>query len=68
MWIKYVDEKIKISSLHNEIFLSKKNDQTFKNYKKVIHMEKSEETGKNRVINEVIHFIHIKKCELLWFT
>ena len=28
--------------------------------KKVIHMEKSTKTGKNRVINGVIHFIHIK--------
>ena len=63
-----MDEKIKISSLHNEIFLSKKNDQTLKIHKKVIHIEKGEKTGKNRVINEVIHFIHIKKCELIWFT
>ena len=68
MWIKVVDEKMKISSLHNDIFLSKKNDQTFKNRKKVIHIEKYEKTGKKRVINEVIHFIHIKKCEFMWFT
>ena len=68
MWIKNVDEKIKIVTLHNRFFLSKKNYQTFKIGKKVIHIEKCGKTGKNGLINGVIHFIHIKKSETLWFT
>ena len=68
MWIKNVDEKIEIVTLHNRFFCREKNCQTFKNGKKVIHTQKCGKTGKNRVINGVIHFIHIKNMETLWFT
>ena len=68
MWIKNVDEKNQISSLHNQIFLSKKIAQTFKNRKKVIHIEKYGKMGKNQVINGVIHVIHIKRLGVWWFT
>ena len=47
MWINIVEEKNKIVSLHNADFLSKKNDQTFKNAKKVIHIEKWRNLSKN---------------------
>ena len=68
MWINFVEEKVKISSLHNTIFLSKKNAQTFKNVKKVIHTKKCGKSAKNPLINRVIHFIHIKKHKNVWFT
>ena len=63
-----MEEKVKISSLHNTIFLSKKNAQTFKNVKKVIHTKKCGKSAKNPLINRVIHFIHIKKHKNQWFT
>ena len=68
MWIKNVDEKNGIVTLHNGIFCRKKIAQTFKNDEKVIHIKKCGKTGKNEVINGVIHFIHIKKLERMWFT
>ena len=68
MWINNVEEKIKISSLHNKVFLSKKNDQTLKIAKKVIHIEKCGKYKKNPLINRVIHVIHIKKTKNMWFT
>ena len=68
MWINIVEEKNKIVSLHNADFLSKKNDQTFKNIKKVIHIEKCGKYKKNPLINRVIHVVHIKKEKISWFT
>ena len=68
MWINNVEEKIKISSLHNKVFLSKKNDQTLKIAKKVIHIEKCGKYKKNPLINRVIHFIHIKFLKNIRFT
>jgi len=68
VWIKFVEEKVKISSLHNWFFLSKKNAQTFKNAQKVIHIQKCRKYAKNPLINRVIHFIHIKKHKNVWFT
>ena len=68
MWINIVEEKNKIVSLHNADFLSKKNDQTLKNAKKVIHIEKCGKYKKNPLINRVIHVVHIKKEKNSRFT
>jgi hypothetical protein len=68
VWINFVEEKLKISILHNTNFLSKKNAQTSKNERKVIHIEKCGKYKKNPLINRVIHVIHIKKTKNMWFT
>jgi hypothetical protein len=68
MWIKDVDKKVKIGSLHNSKIMLEKNDQTFKMCKKVIHIQKCGKMDKITLINGVIHFIHIKKLKKRRFT